>query len=131
MARSLWKGPFVDHFLFLESTESASPKVIAHQKLQNNKKELHQKSRLNAGTFGLDQASKLRSNKAKTSSNPFRVWSRRSTILPEFIDQFFEIHNGKQFISFQVNEDMVGHKFGEFASTRKKTLHKKKVKTKA
>ena len=59
-----------------------------------------------------------------------RVWSRRSFILPEFIDQFFEIHNGKQFISLQVNEDMVGHKFGEFASSRKKTLHKKKIKGK-
>jgi len=57
-----------------------------------------------------------------------RVWSRRSMILPEFLHQFFEVHNGKQFISFQVTEEMVGHKFGEFASTRKKTLHKKKLK---
>ena len=66
----------------------------------------------------------------KLSTGLTRVWSRRSFILPEFIDKFFEVHNGKQFISFQVNEDMVGHKFGEFASTRKKTLHKKKIKSK-
>jgi small subunit ribosomal protein S19 len=46
-------------------------------------------------------------------------------ILPECIDQSFEIHTGKQFLTVRVTEDMVGHKFGEFASTRKKVFHKK------
>lgn len=52
-----------------------------------------------------------------------RVWSRRSMILPEFVDEFFEIHNGKEFLRVQITEEMVGHRFGEFASTRRKTLH--------
>jgi small subunit ribosomal protein S19 len=64
----------------------------------------------------------------KPYKSQIKVWSRRSMILPEFLNQNFEIHNGKQFISLQVTEDMIGHKFGEFASTRKKTLHKKKIK---
>ena len=54
-----------------------------------------------------------------------RVWSRRSVILPECIDHSFEIHTGKQFLTVRVTEDMVGHKFGEFASTRHKVFHKK------
>lgn len=57
-----------------------------------------------------------------------KVWSRRSLILPEFLHEFFEIHNGKEFLRVQITEEMIGHKFGEFASTRKKTLHKKKLK---
>ena len=56
------------------------------------------------------------------------IWSRRSTILPQFIGKQFLIHNGKNFISLKVTEDMVGHKLGEFASTRKKAIHKKKGK---
>ncbi len=59
-----------------------------------------------------------------------KIWSRRSTILPQFIDQNFQIHNGKQFIKLKVSEDMVGHKFGEFALTRKKPVHKVKTKIK-
>ena len=47
-----------------------------------------------------------------------KIWSRRSMILPEFVSLNFEVHNGKQFIPVFVTEDMVGHKFGEFAFTR-------------
>jgi small subunit ribosomal protein S19 len=47
-----------------------------------------------------------------------RTWSRRSTIMPQFVGLKFEVHNGKSFIPVAVNEDMVGHKFGEFAPTR-------------
>jgi small subunit ribosomal protein S19 len=100
MVRSLWKGPFVDSYLIKKIPTS----IVA-------------------------MLSKVNLNNAKSSSRGvIKVWSRRSFILPEFINKFFEVHNGKQFISLQVNEDMVGHKFGEFASTRKKTLHKKKQK---
>ena len=48
-----------------------------------------------------------------------KTWSRRSTIFPEFIGNTFAVHNGKDFIPVYVTEDMVGHKLGEFAATRK------------
>jgi small subunit ribosomal protein S19 len=57
-----------------------------------------------------------------------RTWSRRSTILPNFVGYTFQIHNGKTFKSFTINNDMVGHKLGEFALTRKPLVHKKKNK---
>lgn len=50
-----------------------------------------------------------------------KTWSRRSTILPEFVGLTFAVHNGKKFIPVYVTENMVGHKLGEFASTR--TFH--------
>jgi small subunit ribosomal protein S19 len=50
-----------------------------------------------------------------------KTWSRRSTILPEFIGLTFAVHNGKKFLPVFVTEDMVGHKLGEFAPTR--TFH--------
>ena len=62
-----------------------------------------------------------------------KIWSRRSTIMPQFIGLTFGIYNGQKFIPVLVNEDMVGHKFGEFSPTR--TFHghasDKKVKRKA
>ena len=48
-----------------------------------------------------------------------KTWSRRSTIFPQFIGHTFAVHNGKDFIPVYVTEDMVGHKLGEFAATRK------------
>ena len=48
-----------------------------------------------------------------------KTWSRRSTIYPDFIGHTFAVHNGKEFIPVYVTEDMVGHKLGEFAMTRK------------
>jgi small subunit ribosomal protein S19 len=47
-----------------------------------------------------------------------KTWSRRSTILPQFVGINFAVHNGKKFVSVLVSEGMVGHKFGEFAPTR-------------
>jgi small subunit ribosomal protein S19 len=47
-----------------------------------------------------------------------KTWSRRSTILPEFVGLTFAVHNGKKFLPVFVTEDMVGHKLGEFAPTR-------------
>lgn len=47
-----------------------------------------------------------------------KTWSRRSTIVPEFIGYTFAVHNGKKFIPVYVTENMVGHKLGEFAPTR-------------
>ena len=48
----------------------------------------------------------------------FRTWSRRSTIVPEFIGHTLAIHNGKKFIPVYITENMVGHKLGEFSPTR-------------
>ena len=48
-----------------------------------------------------------------------KTWSRRSTIFPNFVGYTFAVHNGKEFIPVYVTEDMVGHKLGEFALTRK------------
>ena len=78
MARSVWKGPFVDLHL-LKKAEDAQDK----------------------GTRA-----------------PIKTWSRRSTILPQFVGLTFNVYNGQKFIPVSVNEDMVGHKFGEFAPTR-------------
>lgn len=50
-----------------------------------------------------------------------KTWSRRSTVLPDFVGLTFAVHNGKKFIPVYVTENMVGHKMGEFSSTR--TFH--------
>jgi small subunit ribosomal protein S19 len=50
-----------------------------------------------------------------------KTWSRRSTIVPEFVGHTFAVHNGRKFIPVFVTENMVGHKLGEFAATR--TFH--------
>ena len=55
--------------------------------------------------------------------HPLRTWSRDSTITPEMIWMVFEVHQGKTFVKVKVNEDMVGHKLGEFAPTRKFIKH--------
>lgn len=47
-----------------------------------------------------------------------KTWSRRSTILPQFVGLTFGVYNGQKFIPVLVNEDMIGHKFGEFSPTR-------------
>jgi len=52
------------------------------------------------------------------TKEPIRTWSRRSTIIPDFVSHTFMVHNGKVFIKVFVTEDMVGHKLGEFAPTR-------------
>ena len=58
-----------------------------------------------------------------------RTWSRRSTILPEFVGHTIAVHNGKKFIPVYVTENMVGHKMGEFAPTRTFKGHAAKAAT--
>ncbi|MFC6200262.1 30S ribosomal protein S19 [Ponticaulis profundi] len=53
-----------------------------------------------------------------TKREVIKTWSRRSTILPNFVGLTFQVHNGNKFIPVTVSEEMVGHKFGEFAPTR-------------
>lgn len=58
-------------------------------------------------------------NMMKTGfKKPIKTWSRRSTIIPDFVGLTFSIHNGKIFVPVFITENMVGHKFGEFAHTR-------------
>ena len=78
MARSLWKGPFVDGYL-LRKAEAA---------------------------------------RASGRHEMIKIWSRRSTILPQFVGLNFGVYNGQKHIPVMVTEEMVGHKFGEFAPTR-------------
>ena len=78
MARSVWKGPFVELSL-LKKAEAAQE----------------------AGARA-----------------PIKTWSRRSTILPQFVGLTFGVYNGHKHIPVSVSEDMIGHKFGEFAPTR-------------
>ncbi|AEM48783.1 30S ribosomal protein S19 [Acidithiobacillus ferrivorans] len=61
---------------------------------------------------------KVQSAQASSSRRPIKTWSRRSTITPDFIGLTISIHNGRQHIPVVVNENMVGHKLGEFALTR-------------
>jgi len=78
MARSVWKGPFVDGYLLKKAEASRS-----------------------SGRHEM-----------------IRIWSRRSTILPQFVGLTFGVYNGQKHIPVLVTEEMVGHKFGEFAPTR-------------
>ena len=61
---------------------------------------------------------KVESAAATRDKKPIKTWSRRSTILPEFIGLTIAVHNGKQHVPVYINENMVGHKLGEFALTR-------------
>ena len=83
MARSVWKGPFVDPSL-------------------------------------LKKVEKL---KSQAKPMPIKTWSRKSTIIPEFIGISFLIYNGKKFIPIKISEEMVGHKLGEFSPTRQFSGH--------
>jgi small subunit ribosomal protein S19 len=55
---------------------------------------------------------------ATKDKKPIKTWSRRSTILPDFIGLTIAVHNGRQHVPVYINENMVGHKLGEFAMTR-------------
>ena len=60
-----------------------------------------------------------------------RTWSRRSTVTPEFVGLTFAVHNGRKFVTVFVTENMVGHRLGEFAPTRKPVVHSGDRKVKA
>ena len=64
---------------------------------------------------------KVEKLKSQTKLMPIKSWSRKSTIIPEFIGVSFLIYNGKKFIPIKISEEMVGHKLGEFSPTR--TFH--------
>jgi len=61
---------------------------------------------------------KAEAARASGRKEVIRIWSRRSTILPQFVGLTFGVYNGRKFLPVLVTEDMVGHKFGEFSPTR-------------
>ncbi len=66
---------------------------------------------------------KIEKVKSSSKREVIKTWSRRSTILPDFVGLTFAVHNGKKFIELFVTENMVGHCFGEFSPTRLFRLH--------
>jgi len=74
---------------------------------------------LKKGPFADDHlVKKVADLNSRNDKKVVRTWSRRSTILPEFIGHTIAVHNGKKFIPVYVTENMVGHKLGEFSPTR-------------
>jgi small subunit ribosomal protein S19 len=68
--------------------------------------------------FDITLYKKVKKSKDENSKTPIKTWSRRSTIIPDFVGVTLSVYNGKSFIPFFVTEDMVGHKLGEFSPTR-------------
>ena len=68
--------------------------------------------------FDITLFKKVKKSKEENSKSPIKTWSRRSTIIPDFVGVTLSVYNGKSFIPVFVTEDMVGHKLGEFAPTR-------------
>ena len=66
---------------------------------------------------------KVEKLKTQSSPMPIKTWSRKSTIIPEFVGISFLIYNGKKFIPIKISEEMVGHKLGEFSPTRQFSGH--------
>ena len=74
---------------------------------------------------------KVEAMNVKNEKKVVKTWSRRSTVIPEFVGHTLAVHNGKKFIPVYVTENMVGHKLGEFAPTRQFKGHTTKVAEKA
>ena len=83
---------------------------------------------LKKGPFTDDHlAKKVADMNEKNEKKVLRTWSRRSTILPEFVGHTLAVHNGKKFIPVYITENMVGHKLGEFSPTRQFKGHSVKA----
>ena len=68
--------------------------------------------------FDITLFKKVKKSKEENSKTPIKTWSRRSTVIPDFVGVTISVYNGKTFIPVYVTEDMVGHKLGEFSPTR-------------
>ena len=66
---------------------------------------------------------KVEKQKKESNRKPIKTWSRKSTIIPDFVGLSFLIYNGKKFIPIKISEEMVGHKLGEFSPTRQFSGH--------
>ncbi|TVS18414.1 MAG: 30S ribosomal protein S19 [Gammaproteobacteria bacterium] len=74
---------------------------------------------LHKGPFvDLHLVKKVDTARASNDKRPIKTWSRRSMILPDMVGLTIAVHNGKQHVPVLINEEMVGHKLGEFAATR-------------
>jgi small subunit ribosomal protein S19 len=73
--------------------------------------------------FDMYLLKKAEEARASGKNRVIQTWSRRSTIIPQFVGLTFGVYNGKKFIPVLVTEEMIGHKFGEFAPTRLFTSH--------
>ncbi|MFA6495319.1 MAG: 30S ribosomal protein S19 [Candidatus Paceibacterota bacterium] len=71
----------------------------------------------------IDQSLLKKIAAVKPDNGPIKTWARGSEISPEMVGYTFAVHNGKDFISVRVSEEMVGHKLGEFSKTRKFVKH--------
>ena len=80
--------------------------------------------------FDVTLFKKVKKSKEESSKSPIKTWSRRSTIIPDFVGVTISVYNGKSFIPVYVTEDMVGHKLGEFSPTRTYRGHVADKKTK-
>ena len=74
--------------------------------------------------------SKIEDLNSRGEKRVIKTWSRRSTIVPDLLGHTIAVHNGKQFVPIYVQENMVGHKLGEFAPTRTYRGHTSKNKKK-
>ena len=68
--------------------------------------------------FDITLFKKVKKSKEENLKTPIKTWSRRSTVIPDFVGVTISVYNGKSFIPVYVTEDMVGHKLGEFSPTR-------------
>tara|TARA_B100001057_G_C22366834_1_gene762980 strand:- start:291 stop:575 length:285 start_codon:yes stop_codon:yes gene_type:complete len=68
--------------------------------------------------FDITLFKKIKKSKEENSKSPIKTWSRRSTVIPDFVGVTISVYNGKSFIPVYITEDMVGHKLGEFSPTR-------------
>jgi|TARA_B100001057_G_scaffold427299_1_gene451970 small subunit ribosomal protein S19 len=68
--------------------------------------------------FDITLFKKVKKSKEENLKSPIKTWSRRSTVIPDFVGVTISVYNGKSFIPVYVTEDMVGHKLGEFSPTR-------------
>lgn len=78
---------------------------------------------LKKGPYVDERVLKKVQDKKPNDRTPIKTWSRSCTITPEMVGLVFLVHNGRDFISVSVSEDMVGHKLGEFSPTRKFIRH--------
>ena len=79
---------------------------------------------LKKGPYVFDRLlTKIQNLNKENKKEVVKTWSRRSTIFPDFVGHTIAVHNGKEFIPVYITEDMVGHKLGEFALTRKFSSH--------
>jgi len=84
------------------------------------------------GLLSLKKRQKTRSRRIQFKSIQFikklKTKSRSSSILPQLIGKYCEVHTGNNYINFQISQQMIGHKLGEFSQTRKKYVYKRKTK---